>query len=829
MTTKLWTEEQFNCPVCLDLPKDPVTIPCGHSYCMECIKDYWEKDDHIGIYSCPQCRQTFCPKPAISRNTMLAEAVEQLKKGGPNSLSQAVVQSSLEVPCDVCQDKKLPAVKSCLVCLASYCEEHIRPHYQSAALKRHELIGATGQLDQKICSEHKYLQEFYCRTDQKFICWLCTSSHHKGHDTVSTKTERTEKQKRLVEVQTEIQQRIQERQKELKDLKKAADSFKRSAEKIMGESEDTLTELIHSIERMRTLVNEILSTKGQEKVSAAEEVIEQLEKEITDLKKRESELRQLACSEDHIHFLETYPSYCESPEAGDLPSVTAHPEASFEPVGTAVIELRERLEDICTGELGKISKTVNETLLLTLGDSSRANRGAGTKFKADLLKIFSVLGPKNTERRERRKDQPLHKENTKETNVIQTSSLFHFCLSPLCISSIAMPSLGIRTTEKRGQVFNLRTSGIRNRDEPSRLNSSAPRNVDRQVERASVNSSAPRNVDRQDPEPLSRTDSVISLLSLLSRMLTLSIDIQSLYSTVVKPITCINVDLFLDPPTPNPANTRGIPTADNGVINSLAASLMDQGEINPFLDSATPNLNDGGVSPWAFVSSSTTSDLLSSFFFSTVREISVYSLQAPQPRTRPEFLKYSYKLVFDPDTAHRRLVLSEGNTKATLMRETQPYPRRPERFDGWTQVLCKEGLSGTRCYWEIEWRGRGSSVGVAYRAMPRQGGDAGSGLGYNDQSWSLELSDTCCSALHKNEKKDILVPYSPRIGVYLDYNAGTLSFYSIADTMSHLHTFQAIFVEPLYPGFGVGSGVGVGLDFALGQFSTLTDSVRICN
>uniref|UniRef100_A0A3Q4HDU9 RING-type domain-containing protein n=1 Tax=Neolamprologus brichardi TaxID=32507 RepID=A0A3Q4HDU9_NEOBR len=62
MSAKLWTEEQFNCPVCLDLPNDPVTIPCGHSYCMACIKDYWTKDDPKGIYSCPQCRQTFCPK-----------------------------------------------------------------------------------------------------------------------------------------------------------------------------------------------------------------------------------------------------------------------------------------------------------------------------------------------------------------------------------------------------------------------------------------------------------------------------------------------------------------------------------------------------------------------------------------------------------------------------------------------------------------------------------------------------------------------------------------------------------------------------------------------
>uniref|UniRef100_A0A8C2WNC7 RING-type domain-containing protein n=1 Tax=Cyclopterus lumpus TaxID=8103 RepID=A0A8C2WNC7_CYCLU len=78
MSSKLWTEEQFNCPVCLDLPNDPVTIPCGHSYCMGCIKDYWSKDNPKGGYSCPQCRKTFSPKPSLSRNTMLAEAVEQL-------------------------------------------------------------------------------------------------------------------------------------------------------------------------------------------------------------------------------------------------------------------------------------------------------------------------------------------------------------------------------------------------------------------------------------------------------------------------------------------------------------------------------------------------------------------------------------------------------------------------------------------------------------------------------------------------------------------------------------------------------------------------------
>lgn len=186
-------------------------------------------------------------------------------------------------------------------------------------------------------------------------------------------------------------------------------------------------------------------------------------------------------------------------------------------------------------------------------------------------------------------------------------------------------------------------------------------------------------------------------------------------------------------------------------------------------------------------------------------------------------------LTLDPNTAHRRLGISEGNTKATLQGAAQPYPDTPERFDGWTQVMCQGPMYAQRCYWEVEWRGRGSSIGVAYGAMSRKGSDAMSGLGYNARSWTLELSDTCCAALHDNQKRDIPVTYSPRLGIYLDLSSGMLAFYSVADTMTHLHTFHANFTQPLYAVFGVGSGVGVGLDFALGKFNSNSDSVKICS
>uniref|UniRef100_A0A671K447 Tripartite motif containing 25, like n=1 Tax=Sinocyclocheilus anshuiensis TaxID=1608454 RepID=A0A671K447_9TELE len=179
----------------------------------------------------------------------------------------------------------------------------------------------------------------------------------------------------------------------------------------------------------------------------------------------------------------------------------------------------------------------------------------------------------------------------------------------------------------------------------------------------------------------------------------------------------------------------------------------------------------------------------SSFFF-IVREINIDSIQAPEPRTKDEFLQYACDLTLDPNTAHRRLVLSDGDTVATLQQTSRLYLDLPQRFDGWTQVLCLHPLSSDRCYWEVEWRGRGSYLGVVSGSIPRKGANSRAGLGYNSQSWSLELSDMCCAAMHGNQKVEIPVTYSPRVGVFLDRTAGTLTFYSVDDELVPLHTFQ---------------------------------------
>ncbi|RXM90936.1 Tripartite motif-containing protein 16 [Acipenser ruthenus] len=531
MASNVLSEDQFICSVCLDLLKDPVTVPCGHSYCMGCIKNCWDQADHTGVYSCPQCRETFTPRPVLCRNTMLTEVVERLKEIALIPVPAQSYAGTGDVSCDFCNGRKLKAVKSCLTCLASYCEKHIKPHSEVATLKTHKLVSAIGNLEQKLCAEHHKVLEVFCRTDQKCICLLCTDKEHKSHDTISAETERTGKEKchfstvfllqeQLGKTQKELELRIQERLKELKQLKLAVESLNKSAKKEIKESKKIFTELIQSIEKIRSEVIELIGASKTAAVNQAEGLMKKLEQEIAELRRRNTELKQLSETEDNIHFLQNFQSLCAHPEAGDLPSVPVNPDISFGAVRKAVSEIKAHIEDFCKGGLIKITKT----------DSCR--------------------------------------------------------------------------------------------------------------------------------------------------------------------------------------------------------------------------------------------------------------------------------LTLDPNTAHCQILLSEGNTKMTRGKP-QPYPDHPDRFVRQAQVLCREGLSGTRYYWEIEWCGGRTYFGVAYKGIGRK--DGSSVIGFNDKSWGLDGCYLTFSACHKKRINQIdHDTFFPRIGVYLDDPAGTLSFYGVSDdTMTLLHRFETTFTEMLYPAFYV--------------------------
>ncbi|XP_058628457.1 protein NLRC3-like isoform X3 [Onychostoma macrolepis] len=174
--------------------------------------------------------------------------------------------------------------------------------------------------------------------------------------------------------------------------------------------------------------------------------------------------------------------------------------------------------------------------------------------------------------------------------------------------------------------------------------------------------------------------------------------------------------------------------------------------------------------------------------------------------------KFACFLTLDPNTAHTELLLSEENREVTRVREKQPYPDHPDRFDYYQQVLCRESVCG-RCYWELEWSGdHVVEISVSYKSISRKGSGNECVFGYNDQSWSLFCTPSRYLFIHNNIKTVLPVKsIISRIGVYVDHSAGTLSFFSVSDTMSLIHTVQTTFTQPLYPGFGVYKGSSVKL------------------
>ncbi|MCJ8740400.1 hypothetical protein PDJAM_G00058600 [Pangasius djambal] len=171
-----------------------------------------------------------------------------------------------------------------------------------------------------------------------------------------------------------------------------------------------------------------------------------------------------------------------------------------------------------------------------------------------------------------------------------------------------------------------------------------------------------------------------------------------------------------------------------------------------------------------------------------------------EPKSREDFLQHFSYLTLDPNTAYRKLVLSEKNRVVTRSGTDQRYSDHPERFDYKTQVLCKESVCG-RCYWEVEWSGFGVEISVSYKGISRKGRGNECMFGRNGQSWSLWCSSSSVSFRHNNIETELRGPASSRIGVYVDHSAGTLSFYSISDTMRLLHSINTTFTQPLYTGF----------------------------
>lgn len=363
-------QEKLNCSICLDLLKDPVTIPCGHNYCMSCIKEYWNKRDERATNICPQCRQNFIPRPALVKNTMLADLLEEQKKTGLKGTSSDISYAGPEdISCDFCTGIKVKASKTCLTCMASYCEQHLQPHYTVTPLKKHQLADATSKLQENICMLHDEMMKIFCRTDKQSICYHCAMSDHKGHDTVCAATERAERQTKLQVNQQKVQQRIQDTEKDIKVLQQRVEAINLSADEAVRKSEKFFNEMKDLIVERSCEVNQQIRSQQETEVRQAKDLEVELQQEIAKLRKKDNEMETLSHTEDHLHFLTNYPSVSQITDFSnnDLPSLCC-----FDNVAVAVSHARDKVQAVLTEEGAKIYQTVTEAGSLQAEPKTRA-------------------------------------------------------------------------------------------------------------------------------------------------------------------------------------------------------------------------------------------------------------------------------------------------------------------------------------------------------------------------------------------------------------------------------------------------------------------------
>ncbi|XP_062413959.1 E3 ubiquitin/ISG15 ligase TRIM25-like isoform X2 [Pungitius pungitius] len=359
-------QDRFWCSVCLEVLRDPVTIPCGHSYCLRCIEDYWDGPKQKGAYSCPQCRQAFAPRPLLSRNTVLGEVVERFRRAELNGAEEA--------SCGACTPRKRDAVGSCLVCAESYCAAHLRAHEDRFPGRVHELVPAGEQRPRrKRCAHHNKPLRLYCRTDQQCVCSQCVQERHRGHDAVPAADERATQQKKLQDASLKSVQKLKDTEKELRYLVKY---IKHSTEAAVEESERVFSKLIRAIEKQSMEVTEVMRVQERAAVGQAEELLETIQKELVELRRADAELERISRTEDHVQFFQKIKSlsFPARPAAAAMPSSDALQYTMYKTTRAALADLKGGLDEILDREFNRISDKV-----ISLKETS--NRSTAEKRK----------------------------------------------------------------------------------------------------------------------------------------------------------------------------------------------------------------------------------------------------------------------------------------------------------------------------------------------------------------------------------------------------------------------------------------------------------------
>ncbi|XP_045904478.1 E3 ubiquitin/ISG15 ligase TRIM25-like isoform X5 [Micropterus dolomieu] len=628
-------EDELTCSICLSTFDCPVTIPCGHNFCQDCLLATWKES-----YSCPQCRTHFATKPELKKNTVLSTVVQTFNlRSTKSEASPAEEESKAKkeevIRCDACMEAE--ASQTCLTCMASFCEEHLRPHRENPIFRLHQLSEPVGDLLERICPDHHKMMEFFCTQHGRPICSLCLQQVHKGCPFMSHEEQRNMKESDLrgklglldgkITNNVAVMSQMRDMQNQLKD---SATNRKKA--------------LSAEYQQMR----DMLARDEREALSAVDRELQSGQTKLNGLTKRFTEnIDSMSKAKEDIHSLLSQSQTLAFLQASfDLPQA-----ASFDP-HTPRISLDSKKVTATQGFAAALKEYLTELLkqpvearLLTLKPGEKAAPAPGP---------------------ERTGSQPKSEPQWAFPGQVRLPR-------PCSPDPGSQPKVG-QKKKKEKQTKKAQSTG---------------------------------------------NDKARSMENLLS------------------------------------LEGKGEPAAE------------------PETSDIPPNITSA--------------------------------------EKRSELLKYGTVLTLDPKTAHKRITLSEGFTKASVSDEHTNYPDCPERFAVCSQVLTSKGFSRGRHYWEVRLSSSNFiGIGLAYNSIDRKGPT--SRLGRNAQSWCVEWFNVKLSAWHNSSETVLVNPNPKRIGVLLDCEGGTATFYNVADRAYPFHSFVFPFAAAVYPAFWIfSSGSSISL------------------
>ncbi|KAM9468680.1 finTRIM family, member 86 isoform 1-T1 [Clarias gariepinus] len=330
--------EDFSCPVCLEILSDPATIPCGHTYCLQCIQKHWDKAAAKGKFSCPQCRQMFNPRPTLGRNNMLMELMKKLRVGELDNSSP--VNPSLQPSAGSSESATGPDEKTV--------QGGLYPQLPSTS--------------PNLCPLHKQVLELYCCDDKQSVCDECSLVEHKGHQVVHPDEEKevTAYIQALSKMRATVQRSIQERERIIQTLPQIFEANKTAIQGLQAENMVFFGEVMKNVELMSSQVMELIQAYGASTDNRIESHRYKLQEEISELHKQEEELNRLTNSQDSIQFLTTLDTTCNVDVGGNAQLETLPQESVQSGIRSALGAFREGLQDLCKGSLASIFRAVNE-------------------------------------------------------------------------------------------------------------------------------------------------------------------------------------------------------------------------------------------------------------------------------------------------------------------------------------------------------------------------------------------------------------------------------------------------------------------------------------